>query len=259
MNDRRMRSGYTEMEEGSPQGATGFQGEYGARLSSLAMEGATGHQAEYRARLASLAMEIAQINTYDQGFLKSLLPATPERFTPAGHGPDVHVPGDTGFRHATDDRSQRSRGQVGASSGHPVEAPVRNPYTLCTDDTGLGQAIPVQHYSNPYTPFVPHMPPPPHYNTPVPPKFAMFSGEGQKNEPSYAQWRSEVHIIWRSGIYQEAIVMTNVRRSPRGRAADVLLAMGSEVSVQQLLEKLDVRFGDVHPSDRTLEQFFTAR
>ena len=53
--------------------------------------------------------------------------------------------------------------------------------------------------------------------------------------------------------------MTNVRRSLQGRAADVLLAMGSEVSVQQLLEKLDVRFGDVRPSDMTLEQFFTAR
>ena len=103
------------------------------------------------------------------------------------------------------------------------------------------------------------MPPQPHYNTPVPPKFAMFSGEGQKNEPSYAQWRSEVHSVWHSGIYQEAIIMTNVRRSLQGRAAGVLLAMGSEVSVQKLLEKLDVRFGDVRPSDMTLEQFFTAR
>ena len=99
MTDRGMRSGYTEMEEGSPQGATGFQAEYGARLSCLAMEGATGHQAEYRARLASLAMEIAQMDTYDQGFLRSLLPATPESFTPAVHGHDVPVPGDTGFRH----------------------------------------------------------------------------------------------------------------------------------------------------------------
>ena len=77
----------------------------------------------------------------------------------------------------------------------------------------------------------------------------MFSGEGQKNEPSYAQWRSEVHSVWRSGIYQDAMVMSNVRRSLRGRAAEVLLAMGSEVSVQQLLEKLDV----------ALEQLFTAR
>ena len=259
MNDRRMRSGYTEMEEGSPQGATGFQAEYGAMLSSLAMEGATGHQAEYRARLASLAMEIAQMDTYDQGFLRSLLPATPERFTPAGYGPDVPVPSDTEFRHSTGDRKQRSRGQVGASSGRPVVAPVRNPWTPCTDDTGLGQATPVRDYGNAYKPFIPHMPPPPHYNTPVPPKFAMFSGEGQKNEPSYAQWRSEVHSVWRSGIYQETIVMTNVRHSLRGRAADVLLAMGSDVSVQQLLETLDVRFGDVRPSDMTLEQFFTAR
>ena len=259
MTDRRMMSGYTEMEEGSPRGATGFKAEYGARLSSLAMEGATGHQAEYRARLASLAMEIAQMDTYDQGFLRSLLPATPERVTPTGHGPDIPVPGGTEFRHSTGDRSQRSWGQVEASSGRPVVAPVRNPWTSCTDDTGLGQATPVRDYGNPYTPFIPHMPPPPHYTTPVPPKFAMFSGEGQKNEPSYAQWRSEVQSVWQSGIYQDAMLMTNVRRSLWGRAADVLLAMGSDVSGQQLLQKLDVRFGDVRPSDMTLEQFFTAR
>ena len=104
-----------------------------------------------------------------------------------------------------------------------------------------------------------HIPPPRHYTTPVPPQFTMFSGEGQKNEPSYAQWRSEVHSVWRCGIYQYAMVMTTVRRSLRGRAADVLLAMGAVVFVQQLLEKFDVRFGDVCPSDMTLEQFFIAR
>ena len=87
----------------------------------------------------------------------------------------------------------------------------------------------------------------------------MFSGEGQKGESSYAQWRSELDSVWHSGLYQEALIMNSVRRSLRGRAADVLLAMGSNVSVEQVLAKFDVRFGDVRPSDRTLEQFFTAR
>ena len=64
---------------------------------------------------------------------------------------------------------------------------------------------------------------------------------------------------WRPMRDQEALIMNSVRRSLRGRAADVLLAMGSNVSVEQVLAKFDVRFGDVRPSDRTLEQFFTAR
>ena len=44
-----------------------------------------------------------------------------------------------------------------------------------------------------------------------------------------------------------------------GRAADALLAMGTDVRVQQILDKFDVRFGDVCPTDMTLEKFFTAR
>ena len=87
----------------------------------------------------------------------------------------------------------------------------------------------------------------------------MFSGDGQKHDTSYAQWRSEVHSVWRSGLYQEAMVVTSIRRSLRGRAADVLLAMGADASVEQVLAKFDVRFGDVQPSDKALEHFFSAR
>ena len=232
MTDWRLRSRRTaELEEGSPLGATGYQG-------------------EYRARLADLVMEFASMDMFDQEFLRSLLPTAPGNVTPARH---VSVASDVGFSPPVGSQNHNSGSRVGASSAHPIVPPIRNLWT--PDEPGLGQ---VNHY-RPDPPLMYHVPPPPHYTTPVPPKFAMFSGEGQKNEPSYAQWRSEVHSVWRSGIYQDAMVMTTVRRSLRGRAADVLLAMGSEVSVQQLLEKFDVRFGDVRPSDMTLEQFFTAR
>ena len=127
--------------------------------------------------------------------MRSLLPTAPGNVTPARHVSDVPVASDVGFSPPVGSQNHNSRGQVGSSSGRPLVAPVRNPWTSCTDDTVLEQATPVRDYGNPYTPFIPHMPPPPHYNAPVPPKFAMFSGEGQKNEPSYAQWRSEVHSV----------------------------------------------------------------
>ena len=241
------------MEEGSPQGATGYQAEYGARIASLAMEGATGYQTEVNARLASMAMEFARINMSDQEFLRALLPTAPGNVTPARHVSDVPVASDAGFSLPVGGQNHNSGTRVGALSAYPVVLPIRNLWT--PDKPGLGQ---VNHY-RPDPPLMYHMPLSPHYTTPVPPKLAMFSGEGLKNEPSYAQWRSEVHSVWQSGIYQDAMLMTNVRRSLRGRAADVLLVMGPDVSVQQLLEKPDVRFGDVHPNDMTLEQFFTAR
>ena len=57
----------------------------------------------------------------------------------------------------------------------------------------------------------------------------------------------------------EPATMAPNEGSLRGRAADVLLAMGSDVSVEQVLAKFDVRFGDVQPSDKALQNFFTAR
>ena len=104
-----------------------------------------------------------------------------------------------------------------------------------------------------------HIPALTHCATLVPPKFSIFLGEGQKHESSYPQWRSEIHSVWSSDLYQEAMVLSNIRRSLRGRAADVLLAIGTDVSVELALAKFDVRFGDVRPCDRTLEQFFSAR
>ena len=97
------------------------------------------------------------------------------------------------------------------------------------------------------------------FSSPVPPKLAFFSGEGHKNEASYPQWKGEAESVLKTGIYSEVMVITNVRLSLRDRAADVVLAMGSDVTVRQILEKCDVKFGDIFPNDVTLGQFFTAR
>ena len=138
--------------------------------------------------------------------------------------------------------------------------PVQNRRSLCADISPSANTsrVAVPTHSSPQA-SLSHIPALTHCATLVPPKFSIFSGEGQKHESSYPQWRSEIHSVWRSDLYQEAMVLSNIRRSLRGRAADVLLAMGSDVSVEQVLAKFDVRFGDVRPCDRTLEQFFSAR
>ena len=82
-----------------------------------------------------------------------------------------------------------------------------------------------------------------HCATLVPPKFSIFLGEGQKHESSYPQWRSEIHSVWSSDLYKESMVLSNTRRSLRGRAADVLLAMGSDISVEQVLQNLTLGLG----------------
>ena len=139
--------------------------------------------------------------------------------------------------------------------------PAQNLRSPCTDmspSANTSSRVAVPTHSSPQA-TLSHIPALTHCATLIPPKFSIFSGEGQKHESFYPQWRSEIHSVWSSDLNKESRVLSNIRRSLRGRAADGLLAMGSDVSVEQVLAKFDIRFGDVRPCDRTLEQFFSAR
>ncbi len=50
-----------------------------------------------------------------------------------------------------------------------------------------------------------------------------------------------------------------VRRSLKGRAAQVVGHMSDYVPVETILQKLDKMFGDVLPVETLLQQFYTAR
>ena len=248
---------------------------------------------QYGARLTNLAFELTKLDREDQEFLRILLShgtsAEPGLRQGSGDermdrvGPSDYSPlprsvsgtpgGDIGSRRsgegytpspggARDSMYQTPRSvtfrdveqsRLWSSTPGPVDSyRPRLDESRDREITGMRPGEPVVGYGHSYSC-------PPSVTAPLPPKLGVFSGEGHKNEATYAQWRSEVQSILRAGLYQEPMIMTNVRRSLRGRAADALLAMGTDVRVQQVLDKFDVRFGDVCPTDMTLEKFFTAR
>ena len=247
---------------------------------------------QYGARLTSLVLEFARLDGTDQEFLRTLLShgANAEsesrqvvrngraesvgpysRLTPSSAGTPGSYVGSGMSRDANTPRydgagvsGSRMPGSVSFRDEEPSGSWSSTPHEVGSyrqgrmdgprdgETAGTKPGYPVGSYVQGYSY-------PPSVAAPMPPKLAAFSGEGLKNEPSYAQWRSEVQSILRAGLYQEPMIMTNVRRSLRGRAADALLAMGTDVRVQQVLDKFDVRFGDVCPTDMTLEKFFTAR
>ena len=247
---------------------------------------------QYGARLTSLVLEFARLEGTDQEFLRTLLShgANAEsesrqgvrngraesvgpysRLTPSSAGTPGSYVGSGMSRDANTPRydgagvsGSRMPGSVSFRDEEPSGSWSSTPHEVGSyrqgrmdgprdgETAGTKPGNPVGSYVQGYSY-------PPSVAAPMPPKLAAFSGEGLKNEPSYAQWRSEVQSILRAGLYQEPMIMTNVRRSLRGRAADALLAMGTDVRVQQVLDKFDVRFGDGCPTDMTLEKFFTAR
>lgn len=92
------------------------------------------------------------------------------------------------------------------------------------------------------------------------PRVGTFSGEeGRASEVSFNQWRFEVRGLKADGLYAEGVVMQAVRRSLRGRAADVVLRLGPQATVEAILGKLEQIFGNVLPAENVLELFYVAR
>ena len=91
------------------------------------------------------------------------------------------------------------------------------------------------------------------------PRFPPFSGEKSKGDGGYYQWRYEVSCLHKDSSVKSNIVLQAIRRSVKGTAADILLNLGDDVSVSEVLEKFDVVFGDVLSSEQVLEKFYSAK
>lgn len=90
------------------------------------------------------------------------------------------------------------------------------------------------------------------------PRISTFSGDDAKGEISYDQWRQEVLALEREGL-PEATIHQCLRRSIRGTAADVVHNLGEEVSISEIVDKLDQMYGNVLPSENILEKFYSSR
>ena len=92
-----------------------------------------------------------------------------------------------------------------------------------------------------------------------PPRLPVFSGsEAKTGEVSFSLWLYEVHCLQADGL-TDAMILQAIRRSLRGQAADVLLHAGENVSLNKLLEKFEVVFGEVGTSEAVLEAFFSSK
>ena len=81
------------------------------------------------------------------------------------------------------------------------------------------------------------------------PKMPSFSGDEppQKGDVTYQEWRFEVGCLLNDDgipVSHNQLVQA-MRRSLRGTASKLLIPLGENASVEDILHKLDVMFGDV--------------
>ena len=97
----------------------------------------------------------------------------------------------------------------------------------------------------------------PHFIHTEAPRLCSFSGSRtSKSDASYQQWHFEVMSLVKS--WPEHLILQAVRRSVRGMAADALLNLGMEASVQEILTEFDSVFGNVSTPDQIISNFYMA-
>lgn len=90
-------------------------------------------------------------------------------------------------------------------------------------------------------------------------RLATFSGEEPtpKGEVSYLVWQYEIKCLMREKSHSQNTILHAVRRSLKGIAGRTLLSLGENVTLSQILEKLDGIYGVVYSGEAIMQQFYT--
>ena len=92
------------------------------------------------------------------------------------------------------------------------------------------------------------------------PRIPQFSGDDppQKGDVSYKEWRFEVQCLIGDPDVKPNLLIQSIRRSLRGTAKTMLIPLGEKASVKQILEKLDILFGEISNNGMIMQEFFNA-
>ncbi|XP_033760705.1 uncharacterized protein LOC117342616 [Pecten maximus] len=87
---------------------------------------------------------------------------------------------------------------------------------------------------------------------------SIFSGDDppEKGEATYIEWRFETSCYINDPDIPDSAVVQAIRRSLRGTARRMLIPLGSTATPTDILEKLDMLFGDISTHGMIMQEFF---
>ena len=88
------------------------------------------------------------------------------------------------------------------------------------------------------------------------PTLSIFSGERVKGEASFEQWSYELQALRK--IYSESALREGIQRSLRGAAADTVHNMGPEATLDSIIKKFTIIYGNVKSYDILMGDFHRA-
>lgn len=90
------------------------------------------------------------------------------------------------------------------------------------------------------------------------PRIPQFSGDEppQKGDVTYREWKYEVQCLINDPEIKETTIIQSIRRSLRGTAKTMLIPLGEKATVIEILDKLNILFGEVSNNGMIMQEFF---
>ena len=86
------------------------------------------------------------------------------------------------------------------------------------------------------------------------PQLSFFSGEDQKGDVSFEEWKFELSCLIKEN-YPDSLILQSIRKNLRGKAREILLTLGETANPSDILNKLEGIFGNVSTSEYYFRNF----
>ncbi|XP_045206361.2 trichohyalin-like [Mercenaria mercenaria] len=78
-------------------------------------------------------------------------------------------------------------------------------------------------------------------------------------ETTFEEWKIEVEVIMKSGLYEESLLRQAVRNSLCGQTRKILLTIPPSTTTRNIIDKLESVYGNVRSGESVLTEFYMAR
>ena len=94
---------------------------------------------------------------------------------------------------------------------------------------------------------------------PQPPRLSTFSGNMTKTDVSFEAWLFEVKCLMKDGFYPRDLIAQSVRRSLKGEPGKIIMHLGEDATMEEIVTKLQRVYGVVESGTAILQRFYNSR
>ena len=88
------------------------------------------------------------------------------------------------------------------------------------------------------------------------PKFPSFGGKSGKGEVTWDCFKFEIELLITDRVFSQEHVLHGIRRAAKGEVADIIRRLGTLVTVDQVLNKLESVYGNIETRETIMKKMY---